>query len=144
MKDIEEIKNMGKMSTKALLYMLETTVGIKTVETEFTYHMDSFSDGQEYITVYCNFTLRSDAPDPDGVSVAQKIMDIDKHVYPLISQYVLDSNGKLKKVSDLNYGFSDHGNSIWFEKCSYEFGEGEKNLFMTYSYESNIYLENED
>ena len=143
MRDIEEIKKMGTMSTKALLYMLETTLDAKMVETDFTYHTDSYSDGQEYITVYCDFTLRSDVPDPDATSVSQMIMDIDKHVYPLISQYVLDSKGKLKKTDDLD-GFHEQDNNIYFEKCSYEFGEGTKNLFMTYSYASNIYLENEN
>ena len=140
MRDIEEIKKMGTMSTKALLYILETTLGAKMVETDFTYYADSYSDGQEYITVYCDFTLRSDVPDPDGVTVAQKIIDIDKNVYPLISQYVLDSNGKLKKTDDLDE-FHEQDNIIYFEKCSYEFGAGVKNLFMTYSYSSNIYLD---
>ena len=143
MRDIEEIKKMGTMSTKALLYMLETTLDAKMVETDFTYHTDSYSDGQKYITVYCDFTLRSDVPDPDATSVSQMIMDIDKHVYPLISQYVLDSKGKLKKTDDLD-GFHEQDNNIYFEKCSYEFGEGTKNLFMTYSYASNIYLDNEN
>lgn len=143
MKDMEEIKKMGTMSTKALLYMLETTVGAKLVKTDFTYYTDSYSDGQNYLTIYCDFTLRSDVPDPDGVEVARKIMNIDKNVYPLISQYVLDSKGKLKKADDLD-GFREHDNNLYFEKCSYEFGEGDKNLFMTYSYASNIHLENED
>ena len=57
MRDIDEIKKMGMMSTKALLYMLETTVGAKMVNTDFKYHIDSFSNGQEYITIYCEFTF---------------------------------------------------------------------------------------
>lgn len=143
MRDIEEIKKMGTMSTKALLYMLETTVNARMVETNFTYHTGSFTNGQEYITIYCEFTLRGDVSDPDEGTMAGQVSNIGDKVYPLISQYILDSEGKLKKVGGLD-DFHEHDNNIYFDKCSYEYGEGYENLFMTYQYLSNIYLENED
>jgi len=143
MRDIEEIKKMGKMSIKALLYMLETTVGAKMVKTDFTYHTGSFTNGQEYITIYCEFTLLGNVGDPDEGTMAGQVSNIGDKVYPLISKFILDSEGKLKKVDGLD-DFHEHDNSIYFDKCSYEYGEGYENLFMTYQYASNIYLENED
>ena len=143
MRDIEEIKKMGTMSTKALLYMLETTVGAKMVNTDFKYHIGSFRNGQEYITIYCEFTLRGDVGDPDEGTMAGQVNKIGDKVYPLISQFILDSEGKLKKVDGLD-DFHEHDNNIYFDKCSYEYGEGYENLFMTYQYASNIYLDNED
>jgi len=142
MRDIEEIKKMGMMSTRALLYMLETTVGAKMVNTDFKYHIDSFSNGQEYITIECEFTLRGDVEDPDEGTMSSQVSKIGNKVYPLISQFILDSEGKLKKVD--GFDFHDHDNIIYFDKCSYEYGDGNNNLFMTYQYTSNIYLENED
>ena len=137
---MEEIKKTGTMSTKALLYMLERSTGAKLVNTDYTYYEDSFSNGQKYITVYCDFTLRGDVLDPDAPSLSRQIMDIDTQVFPLISQFVLDSKGKLKKV-DSEDNFYGHDNSIFFNKCFYEFENGYKNLFMTYQYASNIYLD---
>jgi hypothetical protein len=143
MRDIEEIKKMGTMSTKALLYMLETTVGVKMVNTDFHYDIGSFSNGQEYISIYCEFTLRGDVEDPDEGTMSAQISKIGDSVYPLISKFILDSEGKLKKVDGLD-DFHEHDNVIYFDKCSYDYGDGNNNLFMTYQYSSNIYLDNED
>jgi hypothetical protein len=143
MKDIEEIKKMGQMSIKALLYMVETTTGAKMDNIDFNFYMGSFSNGKEYITIECDFTLRGNVDDPDEGVMTQQITNIGKEVYPIITKFILNSEGKLKKVYDED-SFFDHDNSIWFKKCSYEYGEGFENLFVTYSYTSNIYLENED
>lgn len=143
MRDIEEIKKMGQMSTKALLYMLEATVNAKMDNIDFKFYMGSFNNGQEYITIECEFTLRGDVEDPDEGTMSAQIAIIGDKVYPLISQFILDSEGKLKKVDGLD-DFHDHDNIIYFDKCSYNYGDGNNNLFMTYHYTSNIYLDNED
>lgn len=143
MRDIEEIKKMGMMSTKALLYMLETTVDAKMDNIDFKFYMGSFNNGQEYITIECEFTLRGDVEDPDEGTMSAQISIIGDKVYPLISKFILDSEGKLKKVDGTD-DFHDHDNIIYFDKCSYDYGDGNNNLFMTYHYTSNIYLENED
>jgi hypothetical protein len=143
MRDIEEIKKMGMMSTKALLYMLETTVKAKIDNIDFKFYMGSFNNGQEYITIECEFTLRGDVEDPDEGTMSAQISIIGDKVYPLISQFILDSEGKLKKVDGID-DFHDHDNNIYFNKCSYDYGDGNNNLFMTYQYTSNIYLDNKD
>jgi hypothetical protein len=143
MRDIEEIKKMGKMSTRALLYMLETNAGVRIVNLDIRYDTGVFRNGQEYITMYCEFTLRGDVEDPDEGTMSAQISKIGDNVYPLISQFILDSEGKLKKISNRD-DFFDHDNVIYFDKCSYDYGDGNNNLFMTYQYTSNIYLENED
>ena len=143
MRDIEEIKKMGELSTKALLYMLETNAGVRMVNLDIRYDTGVFRDGQEYITMYCEFTLRGDVEDPDEGTMSAQISKIGDNVYPLISQFILDSEGKLKKTSSGD-DFFDHDNVIYFDKCSYDYGDGNNNLFMTYQYTSNIYLENED
>jgi hypothetical protein len=143
MRDIEEIKKMGMMSTKALLYMLETTVKAKIDNIDFKFYMGSFNNGQEYITIECEFTLRGDVEDPDEGTMSSQISIIGDKVYPLISQFILDSEGKLKKVDGID-DFHDHDNNIYFNKCSYDYGDGNNNLFMTYQYTSNIYLDNKD
>ena len=143
MRDIEEIKKMGELSTKALLYMLETNAGVRMVNLDIRYDTGVFRNGQEYITMYCEFTLRGDVEDPDEGTMSAQISKIGDNVYPLISQFILDSEGKLKKTSNGD-DFFDHDNVIYFDKCSYDYGDGNNNLFMTYQYTSNIYLENED
>lgn len=143
MRDIEEIKKMGELSTKALLYMLETNAGVRMVNLDIRYDTGVFRNGQEYITMYCEFTLRGDVEDPDEGTMSAQISKIGDSVYPLISKFILDSEGKLKKVDGLD-DFHEHDNVIYFDKCSYDYGDGSENLFMTYQYTSNIYLENED
>ena len=143
MRDIEEIKKMGELSTKALLYMLETNAGVRMVNLDIRYDNGVFRNGQEYITMYCEFTLRGDVEDPDEGTMSAQISKIGDNVYPLISKFILDSEGKLKKVDGLD-DFHEHDNVIYFDKCSYDYGDVSEYLFMTYQYTSNIYLENED
>jgi len=139
MRDIEEIKKMGQISTKVLLHMLETTVDAKMDNINLKFYMGSFTNGKEYITIECEFTLRGNVEDPDEGTMSSQISKIGDKVYPLISQFILDSEGKLKKVDGLD-DFHDHDNVIYFDKCSYDYGDGNNNLFMTYQYTSNIYL----
>ena len=143
MRDIEEIKKMGELSTKALLYMLETNTGARMVNLNIRYDNAVFHNGQKYITMYCEFTLRGDVEDPDEGVMSAQISKIGDSVHHLISKFILDSEGKLKKVDGLD-DFHEHDKVIYFDKCSYDYGDGNNNLFMTYQYISNIYLENED
>lgn len=140
---MEEIKKTGESSIKGLLYMLEQVVGARLIDVKMSNRSDKFSDGTKYITHYIDFTLQSSVVDPDGLSVGQKIIEIDRKVYPFLSNYVLNSKGRLKKVDSNEWMENDY--NVYFDKCSYEWGDVfEENLEMKYVYVVHIYLDDED
>ena len=123
--------------------MLEQVVGARLIDVKMSNRSDKFADGTRYITHYIDFTLQSSVVDPDGLSLGQKIIEIDRGVYPFLSNYVLNSKGKLKKVDQVEWLEYDY--NIYIDKCSYEWGDSfEKNLEMRYVYVVHIYLDDED
>ena len=136
----EEIKKKGESSIRALLRQLEYEAGFKIIDVSMDSRLDKFLNGSRFIVNYINFTIESSVGDPDGLSLGQKIIEIDRGIYPFLSNYVLNSKGKLRKVDPIEW--SEYDYNIYIDKCTYEWGDNfEKNLQMSYVYVVSIYLD---
>ena len=138
MKNLEEVKNNVKLSTKALFYLIEAQTGYKSKITNLDYTDIVFDtpydlDGYEY---YVTVKFYRDVEDPDGPTIGNEIGKIQNSIYPIIRDMYLDSNGKLKKEKD---GFFNYDSFFYVKEITYDHNR-EPSLEVTFDFGFNIYF----
>jgi len=138
MKNLAEVKNNVKLSTKALFYLVEAQTGYKSKITNLDYTDIVFDtsydlDGYEY---YVTVKFYSNVEDPDGPTIGNEIGKIQNSIYPIIRDVYLDSNGKLKKEKD---GFFNYDSFFYVKEITYDHNR-EPSLEVTFDFGFNIYF----
>lgn len=139
MRNLEEVRNNVKLSTKALFYLIEAQTGYKSKITNLDYTDLVFSstphdlDGYEY---YVTVKFYRNVEDPDGVVIGNNISKIQNSIYPILKHMYLDGEGKLKKEED---GFFNYDSSFYVKEVTYDHHR-EPSLEVTFDFEFNIYF----
>ncbi len=139
MRNLEEVKNNVKLSTKALFYLIEAQTGFKSKITNLDYTDLVFTttphdlDGYEY---YVTVKFYSNVEDPDGPVIGNTIAKIQNSLYPILRDMYLDGDGKLKREEN---GFFNYDNSFYVEEVTYNHSR-EPSLEVTFGFELNIYF----
>jgi hypothetical protein len=139
MRNLEEVKNNVKLSTKALFYLIEAQTGFKSKITNLDYTDLVFTttphdlDGYEY---YVTVKFYSNVEDPDGPVIGNTIAKIQNSLYPILKEMYLDGDGKLKREEN---GFFNYDNSFYVEEVTYDHSR-EPSLEVTFGFELNIYF----
>ena len=139
MRNLDEVKNNVKLSTKALFYLIEAQTGFKSKITNLDYTDLVFTatphdlDGYEY---YVTVKFYSDVSDPDGPVIGNTIARIQNSLYPILKEMYLDGDGKLKKEEN---GFFNHDNFFYVKEVTYDHNR-EPSLEVTFDFGFNIYF----
>jgi hypothetical protein len=139
MRNLDEVRNNAKLSTKALFYLIEVQTGYKSKITNLEYTDLVFTATPHDLDGYvCDVTVKfySDVSDPDGPVIGNTIAKIQNSLYPILKEMYLDGDGKLKREED---GFFNHDNFFYVKEVIYDH-EREPSLEVTFDFGLNIYF----
>jgi len=139
------IRNIKK-SIIAIEGVLRSTSDYQVKLNNLTTNVNTQSDGSHNIDCYVDIEILSYVDDPDGQAVGEELKNINDFMYDndcFLYKVVLDSDGKIKRLSS-NESTHDYDTYWWLSKVDFEHIREDKNLKVTYDYNINVWIEEEN
>ncbi|NDB29526.1 hypothetical protein EB155_07810 [archaeon] len=142
----DDVMSNIKKSIIAISGVLRSTSNYSIDFKNLTTDVNSQADGSHNIDCHVDIEILSYVDDPDGQALGEELKKINNFMYDkdcFLYKVVLDSDGKIKRLSS-NESTHDYDTYWWLSKVDFEHIRGDKNLKVTYNYNINVWIEEEN
>ncbi|NDB55850.1 hypothetical protein EB169_08495 [archaeon] len=135
-----------KKSIVAIEGVLRSTSDYQIRLNNLTTNVIAQGNGSHHIDCYVDIEILSYVDDPDGQAVGMELKNINDFIYDddcFLYKIVLDNDGKIKKLESGETTY-DYDTYWWLSKVDFEHVRDNKNLKVTYDYNINVWIEEEN